>query len=71
MLLDILFVAILCSILTKADYNVTLDDSNPAIVYEGDWMNTLPDPLNAGGSHKVSVTDTANASLTFTGANTA
>ncbi|KAJ7733662.1 hypothetical protein B0H16DRAFT_1328049 [Mycena metata] len=49
--------------------NVTIDDTDPAIVYQGSWeaSSTHLSSLDYGGSHTVSGDSTASATLTFTG----
>jgi len=57
----------LCGV-SQAAQNFTVDDGDPSITYTGQWNDTLYDPLNAGGSHKVTGNPDATASFTFTGA---
>ncbi|KAJ7732981.1 hypothetical protein B0H16DRAFT_1468276 [Mycena metata] len=49
--------------------NVTIDDTDSAIVYQGSWeaSSTHLSSLDYGGSHTVSGDSTASATLTFTG----
>lgn len=50
-------------------HNVTIDDSDPSITYDGDWDNDSfqVSPLDYGGSHTVSEDPGAMAILNFTG----
>ncbi|KAF9535175.1 hypothetical protein CPB83DRAFT_843605 [Crepidotus variabilis] len=66
MLAYILLVATVFSF-TAADRNITLDDTDPSILYFGDWLPTPFDQSNAGGTHKVTATPDASAALNFTG----
>ena len=59
---------LLCvSHIVAAFRNISLDDSNPAIVYHGNWLETPYDPTNKGGHHMVTADTNAYATLAFTG----
>ncbi|KAF8967536.1 hypothetical protein BDZ97DRAFT_1916822 [Flammula alnicola] len=63
-LLCCLFIAV------KADFNVTVDDGDTAlIIYEppGSWQQTAFDALDSGGQHTVTSDEAATATFTFTG----
>jgi hypothetical protein len=49
--------------------NVTIDDTDPAIVYSGTWEPSAShlSGLDYGGTHTLSSDTTASATLTFTG----
>ncbi|KAJ7664595.1 hypothetical protein DFH06DRAFT_1324137 [Mycena polygramma] len=49
--------------------NVTIDDTDPLITYQGTWepSATLLSGLDYGGSHTLSTDPSASATLTFTG----
>ncbi|KAJ7088500.1 hypothetical protein B0H15DRAFT_780660 [Mycena belliarum] len=49
--------------------NVTIDDTDPAIVYTGVWepSSTLMSSLDYGGTHTLSADTNAKATLKFTG----
>ena len=48
--------------------NVTVDDTDPSIIYSpaGAWGESDPSPLDFGGTHKLTTTN-GTASFTFTG----
>jgi hypothetical protein len=51
----------------SARRNVSLDDSDPSIVYHGNWLHTPYDRTNRGGHHMVTADDSAYATLAFNG----
>lgn len=53
--------------IARAAHNITVDDGDPSITYAGQWETTPYDPLNAGGSHRVTINTDATATFTFTG----
>lgn len=66
----VLFVAGLSTLLPAvfADWNVTVDDSDPAIQYSDGWtLSAETNPLNFGGFHHLSDQSTATATFIFTG----
>ncbi|KAJ7190670.1 hypothetical protein GGX14DRAFT_381958, partial [Mycena pura] len=56
-------------LLVNALLNVTVDDTDPSIVYRGSWepSSTHLSGLDYGGSHTVSSDAAANATFAFTG----
>ncbi|KAJ6494323.1 hypothetical protein C8R45DRAFT_1135093, partial [Mycena sanguinolenta] len=55
--------------LANALLNVTIDDTNPNVVYNGAWepSSSHQSSLDYGGSHTLSSDNNANALVTFTG----
>ncbi|TFK63465.1 hypothetical protein BDN72DRAFT_320715 [Pluteus cervinus] len=55
--------------LVYSQQNITLDDNDPAIVYQpkDQWSQSAPSPLDAGGSHMLTSSPGATALLQFTG----
>ena len=56
------------SLFASALRNVSLDDSDPAIDYHGNWLHTPYDTTNKGNHHMVTADNNAYATLVFTGA---
>lgn len=48
-------------------HNVTVDDSDPAIVYVGTWGGGTNDTVSYGGSHRWTTTPNNSATFTFEG----
>jgi len=64
-------ILLFCAFLTlassgNADYNVSLDDSDPQILYSGEW-EIIQDTLSFDGSNHGTTTIGSSAQLDFTG----
>ena len=65
----LVFVALLLGCGVLATHNVTIDDTDPSIVYSGAWVpdSELTNTLACGGSHRFSNDSSATATWQFTG----
>lgn len=64
-----LFAVLWFTISAMAQQNITVDDTNPAIVYAppGAWLLSANSSLDIGGAHMLTQNPNGTASFTFTG----
>lgn len=65
----LVLVALLLGHSVLAAHNITIDDTDPSIVYSGAWVpdSELTNTLAYGGSHRYSNDSSATATWEFTG----
>jgi hypothetical protein len=65
----LVLVALLLGHGVLATHNITIDDTDPSIVYSGAWVpdSELTNTLAYGGSHRYSNDSSATAKWQFTG----
>ena len=67
MLLKLVSLVLLSIPLAIGDQNVTVDDTDPSIIYQGTWTGGNTDTGSFGGSHHASNTPGSTATFQFTG----